>query len=62
MTTLIIGIILIILLILSLIPNYRAMKINQAEGNNTAKFKFMVGVDAVLIVLLVVTVVLKIIQ
>ena len=60
--TITIGIILIIvLLFLSLITNYSAMKQNKAQGQKATRYTVMVGIDLILIVLLVVTVILKII-
>ena len=57
-----IGIILIIvLLFLSLIPNYNAMKQAKSKGSKSTRFTVMVGIDAILIVLLVFTIILKII-
>ncbi|AUJ51695.1 MULTISPECIES: hypothetical protein [Staphylococcus] len=57
-----IGIILIIvLLFLSLIPNYNAMKQAKSQGSKSTRFTVMVGIDAILIVLLVFTIILKII-
>ena len=51
-----IGIILIIvLLILSLVPNYKA----KSQGQKSTRFTIMVGIDLILIVLLVVTIILK---
>ena len=47
MSTIIIGIILIILLIISLIPNYIAMKRQQADNQSATRFMFMVGIDAI---------------
>ena len=57
-----IGIILIIvLLFLSLIPKYNAMKQAKSQGSKSTRFTVMVGIDAILIVLLVFTIILKII-
>lgn len=57
-----IGIVLIIvLLLLSLIPNYKAMKQAQSQGVKSTRFTIMVGVDLILILLLVVTIILKLI-
>lgn len=58
-----IGIILIIvLLILSLVPNYNAMKQAKAQGQKATRFTVMVGIDLILIVLLIVTIILKLIM
>ena len=55
-----IGIILIIvLLFLSLIPNYNAMKQAKSQGSKSTRFTVMVGIDAILIVLLVFTIILN---
>ncbi|EHJ08127.1 hypothetical protein [Staphylococcus simiae] len=59
MTTLIIGLIILILLIISFIPNYRAMKLAKAEGQNHTRYTIMVGIDTLLIVLIIVTLLLK---
>ncbi|MBL7573614.1 hypothetical protein [Staphylococcus saccharolyticus] len=57
--TLIIGIIIIILLIISLIPNYKAMVLAKHEGQKSTRFTIMVGIDLILILLIAVTLVLK---
>ncbi|MCE4992338.1 hypothetical protein [Staphylococcus haemolyticus] len=55
-----IGIILIIvLLILSLVPNYKAMQQAKSQGQKSTRFTIMVGIDLILLVLLVVTIILK---
>lgn len=58
MSTQTLGIIMIILLLLSFIPNvfmlYRANK----EGTSSTRFKLMVGVDAILLVLVIAAIVL----
>ncbi|MCQ9904010.1 hypothetical protein L6D11_18415 [Staphylococcus aureus] len=55
-----IGIILkIVLLILSLVPNYKAMQQAKSQGQKSTRFTIMVGIDLILIVLLVVTIILK---
>ncbi|MDU3146509.1 hypothetical protein [Staphylococcus sp.] len=51
----------IFLLFLSLIPNYNSMKQAKSQGSKSTRFTVMVGIDAILIVLLVFTIILKII-
>lgn len=52
------GIIIIALLILSFIPNaYMLYKANK-EGTPSTRFKLMVGVDAILLVLVVAAIIL----
>lgn len=58
MTTTIIGIVILVLLIISLVPNYQAMKLAKSQGQKATRFTIMVGVDAILIVLIIVTLVL----
>lgn len=56
-----IGIILIIvLLILSLVPNYKAMQQAKSQGQKSTHYTIMVGIDLILIVLLIVTIILKV--
>ncbi|AGC89912.1 hypothetical protein WL555_06270 [Staphylococcus warneri] len=55
-----IGVIILILLIISFIPNYKAMKLAKSQGQKTTRFAIMVGIDAILIVLILVTLLLKI--
>ena len=59
MSTIIIGIILIILLIISLIPNYIAMKRQQADNQSATRFMCMVGIDAILLLLIITTLIIK---
>ena len=49
----------IVLLILSLVPNYKAMQQAKSQGQKSTRFTIMVGIDLILIVLLVVTIILK---
>ncbi|WP_230197874.1 hypothetical protein [Staphylococcus haemolyticus] len=48
-----------VLLILSLVPNYKAMQQAKSQGQKSTRFTIMVGIDLILIVLLVVTIILK---
>ncbi|MBE5666369.1 hypothetical protein HU002_05430 [Staphylococcus sp. SS251] len=59
MTTALIGVIVLILLIISFVPNYRAMKAAKEQGNNATRATIMVGIDIILIVLIIVTLLLK---
>ena len=56
----IIGVIILVLLIISLIPNYNALKLAKSQGQKTTRFAIMVGIDAILIVLILVTLLLKV--
>ncbi|MCU5745224.1 hypothetical protein N9R04_00625 [Staphylococcus sp. SQ8-PEA] len=47
----IIGIILIILLIGSTVANYKGLKAAQASGQHATRFKIILGVDVILLVL-----------
>ena len=58
MTTALIGVIVLILLIISVVPNYRAMK-SAKEQSNATRATIMVGIDIILIVLIIVTLLLK---
>lgn len=60
--TIVIGLIILVLLLLSMIPNYKVMKEAQANGENNRRAKLMFGVDAILLVLIVVTLIFNIIQ
>ncbi|WP_259339299.1 hypothetical protein, partial [Staphylococcus warneri] len=40
-----IGVIILILLIISFIPNYKAMKLAKSQGQKTTRFAIMVGID-----------------
>ncbi|MBX5319446.1 hypothetical protein [Staphylococcus caprae] len=57
--TIIIGIVILILLIISLVPNYQAMKLAKNQGQKSTRYTIMVGIDLVLIVLILVTLILK---
>lgn len=59
MTTALIGVIVLILLIISVVPNYRAMKSAKEQGINATRATIMVGIDIILIVLIIVTLLLK---
>lgn len=59
--TIIIGLIVIILLIISLLPNYKAMVLATARPKPT-RYTIMVGIDLLLIILIIVTLVLKLIM
>lgn len=49
------GIVIIILLIVSLIPNLKAVKNNKQTGEKNPRFAIMIGIDAILLVLVIVT-------
>ncbi|HDI6531731.1 TPA: hypothetical protein POB57_000068 [Staphylococcus aureus] len=55
MTTALIGVIVLILLIISFVPNYRAMKSAKEQGSNATRATIIVGIDIILIVLIIVT-------
>ncbi|BBD89293.1 hypothetical protein WL278_06150 [Staphylococcus caprae] len=57
--TIIIGVVILILLIISLVPNYQAMKLAKNQGQKSTRYTIMVGIDLVLIVLILVTLILK---
>lgn len=57
--TIIIGVVTLILLIISLVPNYQAMKLAKNQGQKSTRYTIMVGIDLVLIVLILVTLILK---
>lgn len=58
MSTQTIGILMIALLLLSFIPNvYMLYKANK-EGTPSTRFKLMVGVDAILLVLVIAAIIL----
>ncbi|MEB6798972.1 hypothetical protein M1259_04505 [Staphylococcus aureus] len=59
MTTALIGVIVLILLIISFVPNYRAMKSAKEQGSYATRATIMVGIDIILIVLIIVTLLLK---
>ena len=54
-----IGIIVIILLSVSLIPNLKAVKKSKAAGEKNPRFAIMVGIDSILLVLVIVTLILQ---
>lgn len=58
MSTQTLGIIMIILLLLSFIPNVFMLYKANKEGTPTTRFKLMVGVDAILLVLVIAAIVL----
>lgn len=49
------GIVIIILLIVSLIPNLKAVKNGKQTGEKNPRFAIMIGIDAILLVLVIVT-------
>ena len=49
------GIVIIILLIVSLIPNLKAVKNSKQTGEKNPRFAIMIGIDTILLVLVVVT-------
>ena len=53
-----IGIV-VVLLIVSLIPNLKAVKQSKATGEKNPRFAIMVGIDAILLVLVVVTLIFQ---
>ena len=57
--TIIIGVVILILLIISLVPKYQAMKLAKNQGQKSTRYTIMVGIDLVLIVLILVTLILK---
>ncbi len=58
MSTQTLGIIMIILLLLSFIPNVFMLYKANKEGTSSTRFKLMVGVDAILLVLVIAAIVL----
>jgi len=54
-----IGIVVVFLLIVSLIPNLKAVKKSKATGEKNPRFAIMVGIDAILLVLVVVTLIFQ---
>ncbi len=49
-----------IVLIISFVPNYRAMlKLTKRQGSNATRATIMVGIDIILIVLIIVTLLLQ---
>lgn len=57
--SLILGIIIMILLIVSLIPNLKAVKSTKAKGEKNPRFAIMVGIDSILLVLVIVTLIFQ---
>ncbi|WP_436854664.1 hypothetical protein [Staphylococcus caeli] len=57
----ILGVIVLILLIVSLIPNLKAVRKSKETGEKNPRFALMVGIDAILLVLVVVTLIFKLI-
>ena len=45
--TIIIGVVILILLIISLVPNYQAMKLAKNQGQKSTRYTIMVGIDLV---------------
>ena len=45
------GIVIIILLIVSLIPNLKAVKNSKQTGEKNPRFAIMIGIDAILLVI-----------
>lgn len=60
--SIVLGIIVLILLIVSLIPNLKAVRKSKETGEKNPRFALMVGIDAILLVLVVVTLIFKLIQ
>lgn len=48
-----------ILLIVSLIPNLKAVKSTKAKGEKNPRFAIMVGIDSILLVLVIVTLIFQ---
>ncbi|NWK83226.1 hypothetical protein HYE69_00180 [Staphylococcus sp. GSSP0090] len=57
--SIILGIVVMILLIVSLIPNLKAVKKSKETGEKNPRFAIMVGIDAILLVLVIVTLLFK---
>ena len=57
--SMIIGVIVIILLIVSLIPNLKAVKSSKETGEKNTRFAIMVGIDSILLVLVVATLIFQ---
>ncbi|MBF7016398.1 hypothetical protein [Staphylococcus durrellii] len=53
--TIFLGVVIIILLLVSLIPNIRAAKKNKLAGQKSTRFNIMIGIDAILLVLVIAT-------
>lgn len=50
----IIGLILIVLLILSIIPNFKKYQQAKANGEKTTRFAIMFGIDTILLILILI--------
>lgn len=59
---LIIGIILLVILLGSAWNNYRGLKHATAQGANTTRYKIILGVDVILLVLILLTIVLQLMR
>jgi len=59
--SIVLGVIILILLIVSLIPNLKAVRKSKETGEKNPRFALMVGIDAILLVLVVVTLIFKLI-
>ncbi|MBF7024752.1 hypothetical protein [Staphylococcus kloosii] len=57
--TIFLGIVIIILLLVSLIPNMRAAKKSKLAGQKNTRFNIMIGVDALLLVLVIATLIFQ---
>ncbi|PTE99490.1 hypothetical protein [Staphylococcus equorum] len=57
--SMIIGVIVIILLIVSLIPNLKAVKASKETAEKNTRFAIMVGIDSILLVLVVATLIFQ---
>ncbi|UQW82120.1 hypothetical protein [Staphylococcus edaphicus] len=57
--SIILGIVVIILLVVSLIPNLKAVQKSKASGEKNPRFAIMVGINAILLVLVLVTLIFK---
>ncbi|WP_251517814.1 MULTISPECIES: hypothetical protein [Staphylococcus] len=50
----VIGLILIVLLILSIIPNFKKYQQAKANGEKTTRFAIMFGIDTILLILILI--------
>jgi hypothetical protein len=57
--TIFLGIVIIILLLVSLVPNMRAAKKSKLAGQKSTRFNIMIGVDALLLVLVIATLIFQ---
>lgn len=57
--SIILGIVVIMLLLVSLIPNLKAYKKTKETGEKNPRFAIMIGIDAILLVLVVVTLIFQ---